>query len=452
MSKLKFVLSDLHLGAGYHRLKDDDVLENFLVDEQLVHLLQQMQVESEQGQREVELIINGDFFEFLQVPAVDNFNLAKTYPPEAYLDSSQEASVKRLNLIVNRHRAGFRALADFMQVETPKRRITIIKGNHDVSLYWPLVKSRLREVLGATGRRSSLLLFAAEFISREKIYVEHGHQQTEQINRYPDFHDPRLPDHHTQLYYPPGSFFYIDLLHEVEGDYWLSQGVKPATALIWFALRWDFELGAKMLAKFIRRVEAATTIPADAELLLNRLEDEVERGRLAHQYQSDLDFRQQFHQQIQPYLSEAAPPPADRSSDPLAFGLAEQEHQQQRLQAAAAEIARLEKADIILFGHSHHAVLEPLADDRIYINTGSWLGLPDLTETRVEDWEALFAGSLKTGNLTIRLPYARIDYDRHDNPTAQLLDFARKKAAPQEPATGPTNFLSRLLSRFGTVL
>ena len=63
MSKLKFVLSDLHLGAGLGK-EAGNALEDFTADQHLVHLLQQISGESEQDQREVELIINGDFFEF----------------------------------------------------------------------------------------------------------------------------------------------------------------------------------------------------------------------------------------------------------------------------------------------------------------------------------------------------------------------------------------------------
>ncbi len=62
-SKLKFVLSDLHLGAGY---APHNPLEDFTADEQLIAFLQQIRAESEQHQREVELIINGDFFELLK--------------------------------------------------------------------------------------------------------------------------------------------------------------------------------------------------------------------------------------------------------------------------------------------------------------------------------------------------------------------------------------------------
>jgi hypothetical protein len=134
---------------------------------------------SEQDRREIELIINSDFLSFCMFPAVDRYDPDERYPLETYLDSSQQASIKRLNLIVEGHPEVFDALSDFIHVEAPQRRVTIIKGNHDVNLYWPGVKSRLREVLGASGSRSALLLFAEEFVSRERIYVEHGHQRTE---------------------------------------------------------------------------------------------------------------------------------------------------------------------------------------------------------------------------------------------------------------------------------
>jgi UDP-2,3-diacylglucosamine pyrophosphatase LpxH len=453
VSKLKFVLSDLHLGAG-----GGNPLEDFTADEQLVHFLQELTRESERDRREIELIINGDFLEFLQVPAVDNFEPATIYPQEAFLDSSQKASVKRLDLIANGHRDVFAALSKFMQADTPKRRITIIKGNHDVNLYWPLVKSRLRDVLDASGPRSSLLLFAAEFISREKIYVEHGHQRTEKLNRYPDFHDPRLPDKLLQLYYPPGSQLLIEFLNEVEREQWFVDKVKPSTALIWFALPWDFDFAANMLARLIRLTAGeparAGMSPAFGDLL-PRLENPDERRQMSRHYANDPAFREQFHQQIQPYLAVTSminstsktSPQTEFQSDPIAMGRAEQEQQQVALQHAAAEISQQEKAEIILFGHSHQPDYRQLDTGGTYINTGCWLGEYALSEAQPELLELLFRDSTNRADFPIRLPYARIDYDEDDSPTAQLLDFANNGAVLQGPAQKSTGFFTKLLGR-----
>ena len=190
--KVKFVLSDLHLNADNSRAGSNSH-ENGLAAAQVVRFLKSIIQESEQTGSEIELIINGDFLDFLQVPAVKGYQPTASYPLDAYRDSSETASILRLDNIYNSHRPVFEALANFMQITPPQRRLTIIKGNHDVHFFWPRVKSRLRELLNASGTRSSLLLFAEEFVSREKIYIEHGHQRAETINRYPDFRNPLQP-------------------------------------------------------------------------------------------------------------------------------------------------------------------------------------------------------------------------------------------------------------------
>ena len=431
--KLKFVVSDLHIGAG-HRNNGGNYLEDFTADEMLADFLREMQYESENDQREIELIINGDFLEFLQVPAVENYNPQEFYPASAYLDSSEAASLRRLDIIVEGHPEIFNALSDFLHVKTPQRRITIIKGNHDVNLYWPGVKSRLREVLGASGLRASLLLFAAEFVSREKIYVEHGHQRTETINSYPDFLDPRLPHDLTQLYYPAGSHFVINYLNNIEHERWFVDSIKPMTTLIWYAFRWDFNLAAQIFLNFVRYVSelaASDHEPAaPVEALLQGLESEERRRVMSQRYAKDSAFRRRFHQQVQHYLanvnraaeSVARSSAVDAPPDPLALGRAEQAHQQSILRRAAEKIARQEGAQVILFGHTHHPVQESLTNGAVYINTGCWV--EDFSDDPPETWADLFQGLRQYGDTLGRLPYARIDYAENEQPTGRLLYFA----------------------------
>lgn len=460
--KLKIILSDLHLGAG-HAYEGGNYLEDFTADEKLVQFLRAIGQECERDQREVELIINGDFFEFLQIPAVDDYDPGQVYPKEAYLDSSEEASIKRLNIIIQGHAEIFNALSDFLHVEIPQRRITIIKGNHDVNLFWPGVKSRLREVLGASGPRASLLLFAEEFVSREKIYVEHGHQRAEKMNSYQDFLDPRLPSDPTQLYYPAGSHFVINFFNEVEQERWFVDSIKPLTALIWFAFNWDFNFAAKMLASFIAHTPALviSDFAPDVEgviannSLLDYLEDEEKRRQLSRRYHNDPTFRRQFHQQIQRYLDDAhvanksdlAFSIADINGDPLAMGRAEQQRQQASLRHAAEEIVRQEGAEVVLFGHTHHPIYENLDNGGVYINTGCWLWKQDLSNAPPETWETLFKGSERQVDIPSQLPYARIDYDEQNNPTAQLLDFAHKNSLTGVDSAPSPNLIARVLNR-----
>jgi UDP-2,3-diacylglucosamine pyrophosphatase LpxH len=448
--KLKFVLSDLHLGAGHI---ESNYLEDFTVDTKLAQFLQAISHESERDQREVELIINGDFFEFLEVPAVDNYRPGEVYPDEAYLDSSEQASIQRLNIIVEGHPLVFDALSDFIHVEAPQRRITLIKGNHDVNLYWPGVKARLREILGTSGTRSSMLLFAEEFISRERIYVEHGHQRAETINCYNDFLDPRLPGNPTQLYHPVGSRLVIDFFNNLGREYWFVDNIKPLTTLIWYALRWDFEFAAQMLASFIRHSPTHAELSFIFDDWLQGLEDAVIRRNWSARYQADPAFRQQFHRQALEYLSPITEL-AEISDDSLNLGRAAQRLQQTVLYQAAAEIAQRQGAALVIFGHSHRPAQEVLATGGVYLNTGGWLR--DLSAATPETWQTLFTGRLSYRDIPLNLPYARIDYDEDNQPMAQLLDFNTtpsklepvSQAVEPEQTNPPAGNRLRYLARF----
>ncbi|MCB0166844.1 MAG: metallophosphoesterase [Anaerolineae bacterium] len=466
--KLKFVVSDLHLGAG-HTIDGPAPLEDFTASREFIAFLQEIGQEGDRDEREIELIFNGDLFEFLQVPAVDSYDPTQTYPKEAYLDSSEEASIKRLKIIVEGHQEIFNALADFMHSNAPQRRITIIKGNHDVCLFWPGVKSYLREVLGASGARVSLLRFADEFVSREKIYVEHGHQLAEKMNGYQDSFNPRSADDPTQLFYPAGSHFVIDFFNQVEPERPFIDHIKPLTTLIWYALHWDFDFAGQALACFIRKTPALVVSDmnywqnnpiAPGGSLLQELEDDVQRKKLAERYKTDAVFRQTFHQQIQQYLDDAnidnkgntpISPPVPVSDNPLQMGRTNQQQQRTMLQRAAAEIAEREKAKVIIFGHTHEPIEEPLSNNSVYINTGSWIS--DLSRISNNMWEALFNGAALTETIPSDLAYARIDYNEDELPCAKLLYFkgqphAKKAASRPEKLAEPPNFLRRNMRRF----
>jgi len=444
--KLKFILSDLHLGAGY--AGQDNQLEDFIADMELVKFLHSIQHECDHEQLEVELIINGDFFEFLQVPAVENYDPAQTYPRELYLDSSEQASVQRLNIIAQGHPEVFDALSDFMYVEHPQRRITIIKGNHDVNLFWPRVKSRLREILGASGTRASLLLFADEFVSREKIYVEHGHQRAEKINAYRDFFNPRSPDDPGQLHYPAGSCFVIECFNKIEPQHWFVDHLKPVTAFIWTALQWDFDTAGQMLAHLLCDSATGEVLSDNAELnnLLQDLQDPVKRGAMAQQYATNPDFRQQFHQRVQPLLQvepvngDTPPPPLPLTIDPLEMAQANRQRQQDLLRQAAAEIAGREGAKVIVFGHTHNPVQESLESGSVYINAGCWI--EDFAQAEPETWQALFNGARLPQRETATLSYVRIDYGANDVPTGKLMFFKQ----PDHESRQKPGWLGRLLA------
>ncbi|MDX1520165.1 MAG: metallophosphoesterase [Anaerolineae bacterium] len=431
--KIKFVLSDLHIGAGTG-WATKNLSESFLVDDELVEFLHYIRQESETKNQEVELIINGDFFDFLHVPAVDALTGTTDYSLEAYYNSSEAASIKRLNLIYKAHKAVFAALTNFMQPVAPKRRITIIKGNHDVHFFWPRVKNHLRSLLRASGTRASLLLFAEEFVSREKIYVEHGHQRAEPSNRYPDFLHPIHPDNPTQLNYPVGARFEIDCSYDQADKYPFIHKVKPFNAVIWYALHWDLMLASKLLVHCAGDHQPVLSLngssgarPGDHALaaMSDYLVDENRCYQALRQCRQDAGFKREFYTFLSCQFDLAPSPEYGvlAVDDPL--DIAQQKHEAQRLslRQAAEQIAEREGAEVILFGHSHYAIQETLENGAVYINTGCWA--EDFSTASPELWETLFNQTYSYGQPPVSLPYARIDYDDDNTPHPQLLDFCK---------------------------
>jgi len=249
--KVKIIVSDLHLGAGSFDLDEGNLLEDFIVDKAFACFLDEMKKESETEGTDFELIIDGDMMEFLQAPAVDEFEPQRIYPPENYRSSSEEDSAKKVALIIEGHGTFFTALGEFIKPANPQRKVTIIKGNHDVNLYWPAVKERIRQAVYATGEeRAKLLAFEEVCICREGIYVEHGNQYSDKVNRVDNFEKPLDPEREGQLAIPAGSRFVIEFFNQVEWEKWWVDSVKPMTALIWYALAIDFPFAAKTLAAF----------------------------------------------------------------------------------------------------------------------------------------------------------------------------------------------------------
>jgi len=149
----KIILSDLHLGAG--SFGGANPLEDFRHDRQFSDFLMSLRDESESAGRPMDLIINGDFVEYLQVPAVpvSEYDPRAAYPEDAYRSTTEADAVLRTDLVIAGHRPVFEGLAGFLS-ERPRRTVTVIKGNHDLQLHWPGVQERIRQALGAVGPRA----------------------------------------------------------------------------------------------------------------------------------------------------------------------------------------------------------------------------------------------------------------------------------------------------------
>ena len=85
-------------------------------------------------------------------------------------------------------------------------------------------------------------------------------------------------------------------------------------------------------------------------------------------------------------------------------------------------------AQVIIFGHTHHALCERL-NDGFHINAGTWVWWRDFSGMDLEEWRAFYAHPERYTQPHY-LTYVRIDYDTDGNPHPQVLDFTGQMTIP----------------------
>ena len=427
--KYKIIVSDLHMGAGF---APDNPLEDFITAAEFVDFLGGIVTESDAEVMDVELIVNGDMVEFLQVPATDTFDPKTAYPPEMYHSTSEEASAKKMALVIAGHPTVFAALRDFVRPTHPRRNITIIKGNHDVNLYWGAVQDLIRQALEATGNRQDLLAFEARQVSREGIYVEHGNQYTESANRLDNFEAPLDPKHPGELETPLGNAFAINFFNDLEREKWWVDAVKPIAVLICNCFAVDFLFTAGMLANLMKAAPAIIrdSFAAEGEAgartqmakLRRQLEDETEVAAMAEQYATDDAFRREFDARVLEALyAVGMMPESPQSFAEGEIGDISDLTNVMLRQVAQAKITE-QGARVVVFGHTHSVLCERL-DGGVHVNTGTWVWWRDLAGMDLETWKEFYAHPDDFCQ-PHHLIYARVDYDGSGRPSVRVFDYA----------------------------
>ena len=183
------IISDIHLSDVeapepsiplWRRHKHADQLP----DGRLVALLAHLRVLS--GGAPVELVLNGDVFDFDAVKAVPE---AAPWPVSALerlrgLYPEEPKSVWKLERIIAHHPALFEALRAWL---AEGNTLLFVIGNHDVELHWPGCQAVLRAALPAEPDALTLCEFYA--ISHHDTLITHGNQ----FDPYCVVHDPLHP-------------------------------------------------------------------------------------------------------------------------------------------------------------------------------------------------------------------------------------------------------------------
>jgi len=441
MSESIFVLSDLHMGAGHWDGRN--ALEDFTSDEAFAALVDSLIVESQARNLPMEIIFAGDTFEFLQVPSLPSpeaYDPAGHYPSSLFSTSAESDSARKMRIIAHHHPIFFDALGRFLCEIPPRRTVSIVKGNHDVSLHWGAVQDEIRRALKAETLRADCLSFSERGVKRPGLYVEHGNQYTESINRFPDFQEPHDPDDPQQLYLPTGSRFVTEFFNDIEMQRFWIDAVKPLPALIWYLMIYDTALALSALALLLSRapgilwgslasMKSALTRLEAAQSLRYQIESRPEGIDLSPPEMEALMVRAESA--LTPYMglpvkaeSRAGKP---TRSTAAARAMETEEAQRSALAEVAGQRAVQEDAQVVVFGHTHHAVQVPLDGDGVYVNTGTWTWVRDFQGDDRATWRRLIRNPKAYADQR-QLNYARVDYNDAGRISARLLEWADPEA------------------------
>ncbi len=216
--KIKLVVSDLHMGLGkITKNKGLNNLEEFFYDDQFESFLKYYS-SGKYADYEVELIMNGDIFNFLQVDYRGHYLSVIT----------ENISVEKLQKMIDGHPIVISALKEF--VKSPLRSITYIIGNHDQEMLWSATKKYLNKVL-----ETQVKFYNFEY-KFDGIYISHGHM-FEAANRFDPkkfFFRKNMPEPILNL--PFGSVLFVDFVLPLKFHTPYIDKVRPFQQMVRWSL------------------------------------------------------------------------------------------------------------------------------------------------------------------------------------------------------------------------
>jgi UDP-2,3-diacylglucosamine pyrophosphatase LpxH len=312
--KIKVVVSDLHLGKGRTLPSGGtNSLEEFYYSDKLVEFLHYYSSGAFR-EYEVELIINGDFLNFLQVDYKGHFLTVLT----------EGVCLEILKSILDGHKNVFKAMSDFAL--KPGNSITYIVGNHDQAMLWPACREYLNQVVGTAIRFKNIVHYF------DGVHIEHGHMH-ESANRL----DPRrfflkrdLAEPILNL--PFGSLFFVEHVLSIKHRYPFIDKIRPFSQM----LRWSI-LNETMMT-------LVTVWKTIWYFVRSALESDSRR-----RWSFKTLFKIVLESAIFPDLTDSA-----------------------------RKVLSDDRVHTVIFGHSHVYQYRQWAQDKEYFNTGTWTEITSL--------------------------------------------------------------------------
>jgi UDP-2,3-diacylglucosamine pyrophosphatase LpxH len=272
-----FVVSDFHLGLGRNpETGRFSRTELFLADQAFSRFLDY----ASPGPGKL-LFINGDAFDFVRIchyprsdqefeewsEFLERLGVVKELAElrraiskverRFGLETDDYKSAWKLLQIANGHREFFQALARWINAGGT---LLLSKGNHDLELYWPLVRKALEELLIRAGADRhavrNQILYCDDWVRIANVYFEHGHKYDPQQRVDDSDKSSVLRDEPSQLKLPLGIFVNRYLINQLEKLEPFLGAVRPTERILWMLLRTHPLSAIAMLFRslhFIRR-------------------------------------------------------------------------------------------------------------------------------------------------------------------------------------------------------
>ncbi len=397
--KRYFIVSDFHLNMGRDKTGKLHPLEDFDADDQFGRLLDLAR------QSQAELVINGDWVDFLQLDPVVTVGhrFSSDGIPLAWTRSEAE---QKLETCFSNNRIHFQALGSFLKAGG---KLTVLEGNHDPEWFFPAesdsgeppVQKMLRQKLGNPDRDS--LRFEDSHLRLGSVHVEHGHQSCEAVNafqKHPNiFHLEKgslLGPLRFELVW--GSRLVLEFFNDLEREHPYADNLKTTTRALWLGIKNGWVNGA-LAADFLKFLWGAGTSLRHLSDLLGPSERKalpmvqgLKNDDLRQLFFKRMQEDPEFHKALEARLKATPQEELDglrRDSDRLEIGHEEVVAPEGELLGAvrkprelrsAAEILKRPGVSAVVFGHTHQEIdgNSDQAPVKNYFNTGTWTPRFDL--------------------------------------------------------------------------
>lgn len=172
------VISDLHLSDAEPVHENNPLWKKFrrkeyFIDDNVAAFLQKL---DEEIDTPMELVLNGDIFDFdsvMSVPENGEFYYT-SFERHRGLNSEEHKSEFKMKCILRDHHVLCKAMKDFIK---KGHKVIFTIGNHDLELHWPKVQAALLEAITSNEKeREQVVICEWFYISCDDTLIEHGNQ------------------------------------------------------------------------------------------------------------------------------------------------------------------------------------------------------------------------------------------------------------------------------------